>query len=163
MPRSPSTMFAGIAVLAAGAVALALVLQHGFGMEPCAWCTFQRVIFLAVAAAALLAAALAAVRPAFVLAAGLTVLLAAGGVWAALHQQFVASKAESCAYTFADRFLLRTGLDERFPALFEATASCADANAPLLGLPFAAWSAGLFALLCLASIGALRAGFRKPR
>jgi len=163
MPRSPASMFAGIAVLAAGAVALALVLQHGFAMEPCAWCTFQRVIFLAVAAAALLAAALAAVRPAFAVAAGLTVLLAAGGVWAALHQQFVASKAESCAYTFADRFLLRTGLDESFPALFEATASCADANAPLLGLPFAAWSAALFTLLCLASIGALRAGFRKTR
>lgn len=163
MPRSPASIFAGIAALAAGAVALALVLQHGFGMEPCAWCTFQRVIFLAVAAAALLAAALAAVRPAFVVAGALAVLLAAGGVWAALHQQFVASKAESCAYTFADRFLLRTGLDERFPALFEATASCADANAPLLGLPFSAWSAALFALLCLASIGALRAGFRKPR
>lgn len=150
-------------MLAAGAVALALVLQHGLGMEPCAWCTFQRVIFLAVAAAALLTAALAAIRPAFVAAGGLTALLAAGGVWAALHQQFVASRAESCAYTFADRFLLRTGLDERFPALFEATASCADANAPLLGLPFAAWSAALFALLCLASIGALRAGFRTPR
>ena len=150
-------------MLAAGAVALALVLQHGFGMEPCAWCTFQRVLFLAVAAAALLTAALAAIRPAFAAAGGLTVLLAAGGVWAALHQQFVASRAESCAYTFADRFLLRTGLDERFPAIFEATASCADANAPLLGLPFAAWSAALFALLCLASIGALRAGFRTPR
>jgi disulfide bond formation protein DsbB len=163
MPRSPASIFAGIAALAAGAVLLALVLQHGFGMEPCAWCTFQRVIFLAVAAAALLAAALAAVRPAFIVAGGLTVLLAAGGVWAALHQQFVASRAESCAYTFADRFMLRTGLDERFPSLFEATASCADANVPLLGLSFAVWSAALFALLCLASIGALRAGFRKPR
>jgi disulfide bond formation protein DsbB len=163
MPRSPASIFAGIAALAAGAVVLALVLQHGFGMEPCAWCTFQRVIFLAVAAAALLAAALAAVRPAFIVAGGLTVLLAAGGVWAALHQQFVASRAESCAYTFADRFMLRTGLDERFPSLFEATASCADANVPLLGLSFAVWSAALFALLCLASIGALRAGFRKPR
>src|SRR5690606_41332470 len=104
-----------------------------------------------------------AVPPAFVVAGALAVLLPSGGVRAARHQQFVASKAESCAYTFADRFLLRTGLDERFPALFEATASCADANAPLLGLPFAAWSAALFALLCLASIGALRAGFRKPR
>ncbi|MCM5572261.1 disulfide bond formation protein B [Burkholderiaceae bacterium FT117] len=163
MPRSPGSIFTAVAVLAAGAVALALVLQHAFGMEPCAWCTFQRVIFLAVAAAALLAAALRPVRAAFALAGALVVLLAAGGVWAALHQQFVASKADSCAYTFADRFLLRTGLDEKFPALFEATASCADANAPLLGLPFAAWSAALFALLCLASIAALRTGLRRTR
>lgn len=160
IPRSPGSIFTAVAVRAAGAVAVAFVLQHVFGMAPCAWCTFQRVIFLAIAATALLAATLVRLKPAFVLMAGLSALLSAGGVWAALHQQFVAAKADSCVYTFADRFLLRTGLDEVFPALFEATASCADANLPLLGLPFAAWSAALFALLFLASIGALRARFR---
>lgn len=160
---TPKHLLTLIAILAVGAVALAVGLQVGSGMEPCAWCTFQRVIFLAVAASALLGASLHRVRAAFMAAAGLTALLAAGGVWAALHQQFVAAKADSCVYTFADRFLLRTGLDERFPLLFEATASCADANAPLLGLPFAAWSAALFALLCLASLVALRDSGRQAR
>ena len=87
--------------------------------------------------------------------------LAAGGVWAALYQQFVASKADSCVYTFADRFLLRTGLDEKLPWLFEATASCAEANVPLLGVSFAYWSAGLFAVLLLLTAGALRGGSKE--
>jgi disulfide bond formation protein DsbB len=163
MPRTPGSILTAVAVLAAGAVALAVFLQHAFGMEPCAWCTFQRLIFLAVAAAALIAAALLRARPGFVAGSALAALLAAGGVWAALHQQLVASKADSCVYTFADRFLLRTGLDESLPWLFEATASCADANAPLLGLPFAAWSAALFALLFVLSVAGLRAGLRTGR
>src|SRR5690606_6966993 len=72
---------------------------------------------------------------------------ALGGVWAALHQQFVASKSQSCVFTFADRTLMKLRLDESFPWLFEATASCSEANVPLLGVPIAAWSAALFVLL----------------
>jgi disulfide bond formation protein DsbB len=158
MQRSRGSLPGAVALLALAAVALAVLLQHAFGMEPCAWCTFQRLIYLAVAAAALLALSLRRSRPAFVAGSLLTALLAAGGVWAALHQQLVASKADACVYTFADRFLLRSGLDAMLPWLFEATASCADANAPLLGLPFATWSAALFALLCLLSLLALRPG-----
>ena len=158
----PRKMLYTVAVLAAGAVALAVSLQYLAGMEPCAWCTFQRLIYLAVAAAALIAASLYRSRPAYVATGALTALLAGFGVWAALHQQFVAAKTDSCAYTFADRFLLRTGLDEKLPWLFEATASCADANVPLLGVSFAIWSALLFALLFVISVGALRTGGGEP-
>ena len=127
------------AVLALGAVGIALVLQHFFGMQPCAWCTFQRLLFLLVGACAL---------------AGVAAL---GGLWAALHQQFVASQSQSCAFTFADRTLMKLRLDESLPWLFEATASCSEANVPLLGLPFALWSAALFVLLAgLAARAALR-------
>ena len=152
-----------IAVLAVGAVALAVLLQQQFGMEPCAWCVFQRLLFLAVAVAALLALSLRAVLAGFVVAASLTGLLALGGVWTALYQQFVASQTGSCAYTFADRFLMRTGLDEALPWLFEARASCADANAPLLGLPFSIWSAILFAVLCLMTLAAIAQALREAR
>lgn len=154
--RSSKGLLSGVAVLAVGAVALAVGLQRGFGMEPCAWCVFQRLIFLAVAAAALLSVSLRRARPAFVVTTVITALLAALGVWTALYQQLVASKADSCVYTFAERFLLNTGLDEHFPWLFEATASCADANVPLLGLPFAVWSAALFVLLFLMCAASLR-------
>jgi disulfide bond formation protein DsbB len=156
--HSSKGLMSAVAVLAAGAVALAVGLQQGFGMEPCAWCVFQRLIFLAVAAAALLSVSLRRARPAFIVTTVLSALLAALGVWTALYQQLVASKADSCVYTFAERFLLNTGLDERFPLLFEATASCAEANVPLLGLPFAIWSAALFVLLFLMCAAALRAG-----
>lgn len=158
MARSPEKLLWGVAVLAVGAVALAVGLQHGFGMAPCAWCVFQRLIFLALAAAALLSVSLHRARPAFIVTTVLTALLAALGVWVALYQQFFASQAGSCVFTFAERFLMRTGLDETLPWLFEATASCADANVPLLGVPFAVWSAALFVLLLLMCTAALRAG-----
>ena len=84
-------------------------------------------------------------------------MAALGGLWAALHQQFVASQSQSCAFTFADRTLMKLRLDESLPWLFEATASCSEANVPLLGLPFALWSAALFVLLAgLAARAALR-------
>ncbi len=150
-PRRASLLLAS-AVLALASVVVALVLQHGFGMQPCAWCTFQRLIFLVVGALALAGwFAAGRSRAAGSALAALTAVAALGGVWAALHQQFVASKAQSCAFTFAERMLMRLRLDEGLPWLFEPTASCAEANVPLLGLPFALWSAALFVLLALLS------------
>lgn len=143
------------AVLAIGAVAVALVLQHRFGIEPCAWCTFQRLLFLLFAAFAVLGWLARRSRAALVAASVLAALVALGGLWAALHQQFVAAQSLSCAFTFADRVLMKLRLDETLPWLFEATASCRDANAPLLGIPFALWSAALFVLL--AGLAALAA------
>lgn len=137
-------LFLTCAVLAIGGVALALVLQHVFDMQPCAWCTFQRLVFLGVGALALIGWAFGRSVVAVGAIAALTLATSAGGLWAALHQQFVASKAQSCVFTFADRTLMNLRLDESFPWLFEATASCADANVALLGVPFAFWSAALF-------------------
>lgn len=137
------------AVLAIGAVGVALVLQHRFGIEPCAWCTFQRLLFLLFAAFAALGWLARRSRAALVAASVLAALAALGGLWAALHQQFVAAQSLSCAFTFADRVLMKLRLDETLPWLFEATASCRDANAPLLGVPFALWSAALFVLLAV--------------
>jgi len=137
------------AVLAIGAVGLALVTQHVFGMQPCAWCTFQRLIFLLVGVFAVAGWLARRSRAAVIAMSVLAGVAAAGGVWAALHQHFVASRSESCVFTFADRTLMNLRLDESLPWLFEATASCSEANSPLLGLPFALWSAALFVVLAL--------------
>jgi len=149
------------AVLAIGAVAVALVLQHAFGIEPCAWCTFQRLIFLLVGAFAAIGWLARGSRRAMAAMSALAAAAALGGLWAALHQQFVAAQSLSCAFTFADRVLMKLRLDETLPWLFEATASCRDANAPLLGVPFALWSAALFVLLAVlaarATLGSRRA------
>lgn len=157
MLRRSDPILLACAVLAVGAVAVALVLQHVFDMAPCAWCTFQRLLYLLVGAFALLGWLARRSRAALVALSALTGLAAASGVWAALHQQFVASKTESCAFTFAERTLMALRLDESLPWLFEATASCSEANAPLLGLPFAAWSAALFLLLVALAAWAVRA------
>jgi len=157
MPDRGRSLLLACAVFALAAVGAALVLQHAFDMRPCAWCTLQRLVYLVVAAFALLGWALGArvaLRRGFAL---LAALASAGGLAAALQQQFVAAKTASCAFTFADRVLMQLRLDEAAPWLFFADASCSEANLPLLGVPFALWSAAAFVLL---AIGALAAAWR---
>ncbi|MCL4185251.1 MAG: disulfide bond formation protein B [Burkholderiaceae bacterium] len=154
MLRRSGSLLLACAVLAVGAVGIALVLQHRFDMAPCAWCTFQRLLFLLVGAFALVGWLARGSRATVLSMSVLAVAAAAGGSWAALHQQLVAAQSQSCAFTFADRALMKLRLDETLPWLFEATASCSEANVPLLGLPFATWSAALFVLLALFAIRA---------
>jgi len=158
MMNSTSRLLHSIALLCVAAVAVALVSQHVFGMRPCAWCVLQRLVFLAIAAVCwlgILAGRIAAWwRRA---AAGLAVLLAAAGAMAAWYQYSVAAQMFSCDMTFADRFMVRSGLDAGLPWLFGIQASCMDARVELLGVEYALWGLGLFALVgVLALIAALR-------
>jgi disulfide bond formation protein DsbB len=133
------------------AVALALVSQHRYGFEPCPWCVVQRVAYLLVGLFALCATFVRQSRAAASAWLGLASLAALGGLAAALHQHFVAAQTSSCAFTAADRWIAFSRLDELLPAVFKATAACDEANAPLLGVPYALWSAavavGLLGLL----------------
>ncbi|NLZ10040.1 MAG: disulfide bond formation protein B, partial [Alcaligenaceae bacterium] len=52
---SNRTLLRLIALASLGAVVIALVSQHVFDMRPCAWCVFQRLIFLVIAVVAALA------------------------------------------------------------------------------------------------------------
>ena len=144
-----------LVVLPLAAVAAALVSQHRFGMLPCPWCVLQRLVFVAIAVAALPALLLRTpwtVR----LGAGLALLLSLAGAAAALWQHFVASSAASCNLTLADRIMAATGLDQAFPSVFAAWASCADAAVKLFGLPYEFWSLALFAGLAVLSLVLLR-------
>lgn len=149
-----------VALAAFGSVALAVALQQFADMAPCAWCTFQRLIYLAVGVVALIAWRLPGGAGRVLAALG--GLGALGGLAAALWQQFVASKSASCALTLADKVVKGLGLDESLPVLFKATAFCDEANVPLAGIPFAVWSAVLFtALAALLFIVALGRGARR--
>lgn len=150
-----------IAVLAWGGVAAALFTQHVLGMDPCPWCVIQRIAYLLVGLFAVLSlfATQTSVRARAPLL--LAVIAAIAGLSAALHQQLVAAATSSCAFTAADKFLLATGLDELLPSVFKATASCSDANAPLLGVPYALWSVALaLILLILLARAFVKAGVR---
>ncbi len=149
------TLWGAAVLLPLLAVALALVSQHRFGMEPCPWCVLQRVIFLAIALAALPAWLLAA-RPLRWASGALVVALAGAGVAAALWQHFVAAASASCNLTLADRIVGGLGLDALLPEVFEPRASCADAAVKLLGLPYEAWSLGVFVVLAALAVAALR-------
>lgn len=149
-------LLGGIALASLAALGIALAAQHGFGMQPCPWCIFQRVLYLAIAALALAGWQLASRAATAVSGLGVATL-AAGGVASAVFQHQVAAKDSSCAFTLADRFLSATGLESAVPWLFQVTATCADAAAArLLGLGFEVWSGALFALLTLAALAALR-------
>lgn len=137
-----------MALLSLAAVAVALVSQHAFDMRPCAWCVLQRLIFIAIALVCWLG--LLAGRIAIGLrrvAALVAVLLSAGGVAAAWYQYTVAASLFSCDLTFADRLMVRSGLDSALPWLFGIQASCMDARVELLGLEYALWGLGLFVVL----------------
>jgi disulfide bond formation protein DsbB len=148
-------LFALVALASFGAVVLALVTQHAFGYEPCPWCTLQRLIFLAICVFAVLGVAWRGAAGGRI-AAGIALLLAASGIAAALWQQLVAAKSESCNLTLADRIVGATGLDQLLPSVFEARASCADAAVSLFGVPYAYWSAAAFAICAIALLRILR-------
>ncbi len=155
--RAPAWL-AAVAVTALAAVGLALFTQHRLDMMPCAWCVLQRLVFVAIAVAALVGVVLPSLAGRK-LGAALVGPLALCGLAAAGYQHFVAAESASCAMSLADRLMGLTGLDARFPAVFAAYASCADAKVHLLGLPYETFSATLFAAMALV---ALRV-WRNPR
>ena len=139
-------VFALIALLSFGAVGIALYTQHRLDMQPCPWCVLQRLVFVAIGAWALLGALVPA-RPARIVSAVGVSLLAGCGIAAALWQHFVAAASASCNLTFADRVMNATGLNERWPEVFAAYASCADAAVSLAGIPYEFYSLALFAVI----------------
>jgi len=148
------------AVLALLAVALGLVTQHGFDMQPCPWCVLQRLELVVIALAAALAW-LWRSRGGLRVSAALVIALANLGVLSALWQHFVAASSASCNLTLADRIIGALQLDRLLPDVFAATASCADAKADLLGVPYEFWSLALFVVLeALAVWAVLRAAPR---
>lgn len=158
-------VLAGCALACVAALSAALLIQHVGGLQPCAWCVFQRGIYLLIAAVCAAGALVPGGPGVRATALVLADLLSAGGVAAALFHNFVAARPGGCGVTIADKFLMWSGLWETVPWMFNATAPCDEANAPLLGIPFALWSATLFAMLGVAAgaglVQLLRAGARR--
>jgi protein dithiol:quinone oxidoreductase len=147
----------GTALVCVAALALALVSQHRFGMQPCSWCVLQRVLFLSITLSCVLGLGLGWLwRKGLQLGAGLGFLLALCGVAAALWQHFKAAGSVSCNLTLADKIVSRwLQLDAALPQVFEARASCSDATMNLLGVPYDFWSMALFVLTGLVMLRVL--------
>ena len=151
-----------IALLCVAAVGAALASQHLFDMPPCAWCVFQRLLFLVIALVCwlgVLAGRISALlsRLASILAAAVAV----GGLLAGWYQHTVAAQMFSCDRTFADRFMVDSGLDAGLPWLFGIFASCMDAQVKLLGVEYVFWAMGLFALIVLLGVAGAFSGVRR--
>jgi disulfide bond formation protein DsbB len=152
---TPRQLCAAAVVLPLAGVAVALLTQHALDMQPCPWCVLQRVIFLAIALAAL-PGLLAGGGAARWFSGPLMGVMALCGVATALWQHFVASSSTSCALTLADRINRGLGLDEALPQVFASYASCAEAKATLLGVPYEFYSLALFVGLGAAAALLLR-------
>lgn len=158
----PRALFGLVALTCLVALALALVSQHVFGMQPCPWCVLQRLIFAIIAVLALAFAVAGGAGAAQRAGAVLVGLFAIAGIAAALWQHFVAASSASCDLTLADRIMSGLGLDMAWPEVFAAFASCADARAALLGVPYEFYSLTLYVLITAAAAWLWRAAGR-PR
>ena len=152
--QQPTARLWSVALICLAAVAAALFTQHRWDMLPCPWCILQRIVFLLIAAAALVGALSHGITRRVAGAAGL--LLAACGIAAALWQHFVAAASASCNLTLADRIISGIGLDSWWPEVFGVFATCADAKVKLLGLPYEFFSGALFVLVAALQWPALR-------
>jgi len=155
--RAPGWL-AAVAATALAAVGAALFTQYRMDMMPCAWCVLQRLVFVVIALAALVGVVLPSLAGRK-LGAALVGVLALCGLAAAAFQHFVAAESSSCAMSLADRLMGFTGLDARFPEVFAAYASCADAKVDLFGLPYETYSAVLFVGMALVALKV----WRNPR
>ena len=154
---SARPVLALIALACVASLGFALFAQYQLDMQPCPWCILQRVQFLLIALLAGLGALIGG-RVVTMLTSVLIVLAAASGAASAWYQHFVAAKTASCNLTLADRIVSSLHLDTALPAAFEVRASCADAAANLIGVPFEFWSLALFVVLGLTGLWcALRA------
>lgn len=137
-----------IVFLCLAALGIALASQHVAGMRPCAWCVFQRVILIVIAAVAFLGLMAGRICNLATRVSNLAVTALGGaGIVAAWYQYSVAAVQFSCDQTFADRFMTRSGLDAGVPWLFGIYATCMDARVDLLGVEYALWALALFVTL----------------
>lgn len=145
-----------ISILSFSSVAIALFSQYVFDMQPCAWCVFQRLLYLLIGLFALWLGFIKHTRVRIVLGTASIVALTIIGIFAAWYQEKVAANTFSCAQTLADQIMTKSGLDSAAPWLFGIYASCMDARVKLLGIEYAWWSLAVFTLIGLTSLVILK-------
>lgn len=140
-----------IASISLLAVLIALISQHVYDMQPCAWCVTQRMLYLLIAVIGLVGSRGQATRTRNAVSLALILSVALAGITAAIYQAQVAAQSFSCAQSFADQLMTKTGLESAVPWLFGIYASCMDARITLFGIEYAYWSLALFALIATAA------------
>ena len=135
-----------LAAWAAAMLGVALVLEHGFDMAPCALCLMQRLWFLAAGAIALGGVLRRSRHWGYPLA---TALAAAVGGAFSVRQLWLESlppgQAPACGAGI-DYLIEMAMVGEAFRAMVLGTADCA-ATPPLLGMSLAAWALAGFAVI----------------
>lgn len=145
--------FGGLAAVALGLLATGLVLGELFRLQPCYWCNFQRLLYIALAFLGLCGVLLPGRGRLWGLLAGLVSL---GGVLAAGKQswmQFAPQDAIECG--FGDPTLIEQLVDwlgGLWPSMFMVTGLCKEKDWVFLGLSLANWSGVCFLALLVLSL-----------
>ena len=151
--------FATLALAAFGLVAVGMELQVLLTLAPCPLCIFQRLLYLAIGALALLGFLLPGGRLPW---SGLIVLTGVGGFAVAAYQSWMQAFPElATACNYADPNAIERLVDVlgmQWPWLFLATGFCTSRDWVFLGLSMANWS--VFVFLGFAGFAAWLAGRR---
>lgn len=135
-----------VAGLSFGAIGAAYALQQAWRLEPCTMCIVQRYAFLVIGFSVLGEAAPGRALALVTRLASLTAVLI--GLAASVRIQWAISVPSlTCGRDKVASALNGAPWVDWWPAMFEATGVCGDKVAPVLGLPFHAWSAILFVAL----------------
>lgn len=148
-------------VLCFGIVALALVIQTTYKLEPCPLCITQRMVFMGLGALFLIAAFIPPVNILKKIFMALQVLTALGGAGVAIRHWYLQANRESmiadCGVGF-DYMFENFPLQKAFKLLFRGTGDCAAIDWTFLGLTLP--QLGLISFLGFAAL-AIYLAFRK--
>ncbi|WP_225968717.1 disulfide bond formation protein B [Candidatus Kinetoplastidibacterium crithidiae] len=138
-------------ILSFFSILIALISQHFFDMQPCAWCVIQRLLFFLIGIISLIGFFLNKVIISRIFAL-LIAALGIVGILAACLQKIFSSDDLSCTtVTAADKIISNSGFDSAIPWLFNIYASCADDPVTLFGIEYFILSLSVFVLLILIS------------
>lgn len=162
---SRSIWFA-IAIVCTGLVIASFVMTQQLNLHPCHLCILQRLLFMLLAAFALLAGF--APRSLFGRLTGALALLAtATGIGVAGYQVWLqAQPVDPFSCTSGTPELVERMVDwlgQKAPDLFLATGLCQEVEWSFMKVSFAGWALIAFAIALLAGLAALRGAFRQPR
>ncbi len=148
-------------VLCFGIVALALVIQTTYKLEPCPLCITQRMVFMGLGALFLIAAFIPPANIFKKIFMALQVLTALGGAGVAIRHWYLQANRESmiadCGVGF-DYMFENFPLQKAFKLLFRGTGDCAAIDWTFLGLTLP--QLGLISFLGFAAL-AIYLAFRK--
>lgn len=147
-------------------LAFALVLQYGFGLEPCPLCTFQRVAVLA-ALVPLIIGALHNPRGwggslyglLALIGAGAGIFLAGRHVWL---QHLPADQVPSCGPGL-DYMMEVLPLKSVIATVLSSSGECADIEGSFLGVSLPGWTLLGFVVLALITIGLILSALKRQR
>ncbi|MDR3298928.1 MAG: disulfide bond formation protein B [Candidatus Accumulibacter sp.] len=164
MRISDRTVFGGLAAVSLGSLSGALILGEALRLQPCYWCSFQRLLYMMLIVFGLGGSVFPGWRRLWALLSGLTAL---GGVFAAGKQswmQYAPLEVIECGFgdpTPVERLV--DWLSGWWPSMFMVTGLCSEKDWVFLGLSLANWSGVCFLLLFGVSLWALfrRSGGRQ--